>query len=413
MTLQERRGWLMVASLFLVLLLVFGGGYNTVPVFLPALLRAFPAWSHQRVSILPSVLAVSAGVSVLPVGWLIDRVEARIVMVFGVLAAALSFMVASRADALAPLIAAYLVLGVGISAGTVLPASFVVANWFTERRGAAMGLAISGSTVGGMVTTLAGGFVIRHWGWRAAYVALGLPMIVIAAPLILLTVRSRPPGTVRLTVAQAAEKLAGFEARAALHTRSFWMIVIANFCFAFAAAGTLIHMVTHLEGIGYSNADAALATSLIFGFAAVGKVVMGLLADRVTARRSLMITFLVQAAGIALVFPARHAAVAAIFVVIYGLSVAAPLMLLPLLTAESLGLKRFGLLAGLAGLAQTSGAALGQLVVGRIFDQTQSYVAAFELAIVINLLGALAACACKSYAAEREIVESAAAPASA
>ena len=36
MTLRERRGWWMVASLFLVLLLVFGGGYNTVPVSLPA-----------------------------------------------------------------------------------------------------------------------------------------------------------------------------------------------------------------------------------------------------------------------------------------------------------------------------------------------------------------------------------------
>src|SRR6516164_1842144 len=100
MTTQERRRWLMVASLFLVLLLVFGGGYNTVPVFLPALLRAFPGWSHQRVSILPSVLAASAGLSVFPVGWLIDRVEARVLMVAGGLAAGLSFMIASQADSL-------------------------------------------------------------------------------------------------------------------------------------------------------------------------------------------------------------------------------------------------------------------------------------------------------------------------
>ncbi len=205
MTLQERHGWLMVASLFLVLLLVFGGGYNTVPVFLPALLRAFPGWSHQRVSILPSVLATSAGISVLPVGWLIDRVEARVVMVIGALSAGLAFLIASQSDALTPMIAAYLLLGVGISAGTVLPASFVIANWFTARRGVAMGVANSGSTVGGMVMTLVAGFAIRHWGWRVAYRAIGLPMIVVAVPLILLAVRSRPLGTVRLTVAQAAE----------------------------------------------------------------------------------------------------------------------------------------------------------------------------------------------------------------
>ena len=64
-------------------------------------------------------------------------------------------------------------------------------------------------------------------------------------------------------------------------------------------------------------------------------------------------------------------------------------MLLPLLTAESLGLKRFGSISGLTGLAQTFGAALGPLVSGRIFDLTNSYTTAFELCIVVNLLGRL------------------------
>jgi MFS family permease len=399
MTPQERRGWLMVASLFLVLLLVFGGGYNTVPVFLPALLRAFPSWSHQRVSILASALAASAGLSVVPVGWLIDRIEARIVMVAGALAAGAAFLIASRANALAPLIAAYLLMGFGIAAGTVLPASLVIANWFTTRRGIAMGLANSGSTTGGMVMTLAAGFFIRHWGWRAAYLLIGLPMIAIAAPLIAIAVRSRPPGSVRLRVAQSAETLPGYEIRPALATRSFWMIVIANFCFAFAATGTAIHMVAHLEHVGYSAANAALAMSLIFGFAAIGKILMGLLADRLTARRALALDFAIQAAGIALVFAVQNVIIAPLFIVVYGLTVAAPLMLLPLLTAESLGLKRFGFIAGLAGLAQACGAAIGPLVSGRIFDITNSYASAFELFVAISLIGAIVALGCKPYAA--------------
>jgi MFS family permease len=412
MTTQERRRWFMVASLFLVLLLVFGGGYNTVPVFLPALLRAFPGWSHQRVSILPSVLAASAGLSVFPVGWLIDRVEARVLMVAGGLAAGLSFMIASQADSLTTLTAAYLLLGVGISAGTVLPAAYVIANWFNARRGMAMGIAYSGSTVGGMVMTLIAGWFIRNQGWRIAYRAIGLPMIVVAVPLIAVAVRSRPGGARSIVTAAPAE-LPGFDASTALHTRSFWMIVLANFFFAFSAAGSLIHMVTHLERIGYRNEQAALATSLIFGCAALGKVLLGLLADRITARRALLLTFCVQAAGISLVFAAATTLMAGVFVVVYGLSVAAPLMLLPLLTAESLGLKRFGLLVGYAGVAQTVGAALGPLVAGRIFDQSGSYTSAFELFIVINLLGAVAAWTCRSYEQAREGFASAPLPASA
>jgi len=67
MTQRERRGWFIVAAMFVTLVLVFGSGYDTVPVFLPALLRGFPKWSRAEVSLLPSVLALSAGISVLPV----------------------------------------------------------------------------------------------------------------------------------------------------------------------------------------------------------------------------------------------------------------------------------------------------------------------------------------------------------
>jgi MFS family permease len=401
MTHQERRGWFIVVSLFFILLLVFGGGYNTVPVLLPALLKAFPHWSRQRVSILPSVLAASAGVSVLPVGWLIDRVEARLVMALGALSVGGAFLLASHSNSLTPMIIVYLLVGVGIAAGTVLPGALVLANWFNERRGMAMGIANAGSTTGGMVMTLVAGYAIARWGWRAAYLTLALPMLFIAVPLVLLMIRSRPPGTVKMTVAQAAETLEGFEAGPALHTRSFWLIVIAQFCFAFAATGTAIHMVAHLEGLGYSASRAALAMSLIFGFAAIGKVIMGFMADRLTARTTLGLCFLVQAIGTALVFLAGNAAIVVLFVVVYGLTVAAPLMLLPLVTAESLGLKRFGFIAGMTGLAQTFGAAIGPLVAGRIFDVTGSYTAAFELFIIINLVGAVAAFACRSYAAER------------
>lgn len=396
---NERRGWFIVASLFILMLLVFGGGYNTTPVFVPALLRGFSTWSHQRVSLLPSLLATSVGISVLPVGWLIDRVETRVLIVVGSLMAGCGLLIASEANTFAPFVVAYLMLGCGIAAGTALPTAYVVANWFEARRGTAMGIAIAGSTIGGMVMTLIAGYAIRHWGWRAAYVTVALPMITIAVPLVLISVRSRPPGKGKLSAAETASALDGYEVSEAVRTRSFWLIAAANFCFAFSATGTLIYMVSHLEGVGYSQAHAALAISLIFGVAALGKIVMGLLADRMMARRALALDFVIQAVGIALVFQVGRPAGIAFFVFTYGISVAAPLSLLPLLVAESMGLKRFGLIGGLEGLAQTSGAAVGPLLSGLIFDATKSYASAFELFILINLVGAVCAFACRPHIA--------------
>jgi MFS family permease len=413
MTQQERRGWYMVASLFATLLIIFGGGYNTVSVLVPALLKGFPNWSRAQVSLLPSVLALSAGLGVIPIGWLLDRFEARIVMIVGALACGGAFLVASQVNSLAPMIAVYLVLGVGISAATVLPAALVIANWFEARRGLAMGIAISGTTVGGMVMTLGASHVIQGWGWRAAYVALGTPMIVVAIPLVALTVRSRPTDAKTMTVAQGAEMLEGFETSEAVSTRSFWLIALANFCFGFAAAGAVVHMIAYLEGVGYRPASAALAMSLFFGVAAIGKVVMGMLADRLTARIALATAFMITAAGFSLIFAVAHVAVLATFIVLVGAAAAAPLVLLPLIVAESLGRKRYGFIAALTGGAGTVGATVGPVVAGHIFDVTGSYTGAFELFILLDLVGAIAAFACQSYAASSLPLQSAAAPASA
>ena len=68
MTQRERRGWVIVASLFAALFLIAGSGANTFGIFLPVLLKAFPHWSRAKVALLPSALFFSWGVTVIPVG---------------------------------------------------------------------------------------------------------------------------------------------------------------------------------------------------------------------------------------------------------------------------------------------------------------------------------------------------------
>ena len=62
-------------------------------------------------------------------------------------------------------------------------------------------------------------------------------------------------------------------------------------------------------------------------------------------------------------------------------------MLIPLLTAECLGLKRFGAIAGVAGVFNTLGAFIGPVMLGKIFDATGSYSGAFQICFVLSILG--------------------------
>jgi len=355
-----------------------------------------------------AALPLSAGLSAPLVGWLLDRVEARIVMVAGTVLTATAFLIASRVDSFGALFGAYVMLGVGIGGATLLPCSLVIANWFGTRRGLALGLAFAGTSLGGALMTMVGSQAIKYGGWRTGYVALAIPMFVIVIPLIIIVVRTRPPQAEGVSVSQASDALPGFELREAFRTRSFWTIATAQFFFAAVAAGAGLHLITYLTELGYTPSFAAGIMSIGFVFAGAGKLGMGMFADRVSARIALSINFLLAGVGMMLIFGAARIAVLVPFVLIFGLTLGAPLVLVPMLVAESLGLKRFGSIGGIAGVFNTIGAFVGPVGAGKIYDMTGSYVPAFEVFVVMCVLGAVASYATMSFESEQERVASAA-----
>jgi len=88
----------------------------------------------------------------------------------------------------------------------------------------------------------------------------------------------------------------------------------------------------------------------------------------------------------------------AVVILTFGVAAGAPVALLPLLLAESLGRRRYGMLGALTGVAGTIGGTAGPVIARRIFDITGGYAGAFELFILANVIGALAAFVCQSYA---------------
>ena len=67
----ERQPWIIATSLFISLFFLWGGGYNTAPIFLAALLKAF-GWSHGRVSWITGGLSLAIGGTVPNPGALLE-----------------------------------------------------------------------------------------------------------------------------------------------------------------------------------------------------------------------------------------------------------------------------------------------------------------------------------------------------
>jgi MFS family permease len=165
-------------------------------------------------------------------------------------------------------------------------------------------------------------------------------------PLLLIFVRTRPVGAASQSVAERADALPGYEVREALRTRTFWMLVVAQLSYGLAVGGTFHHLVAFLEGLSYSLHSATLVVSIVLGMAAVGKAAMGALGDRIGGKNALAIGFAMIAAGVFILLNARQAAMLVLWLIVVGIAGAAPVALVPMVTAETLGLRRFGTLFG-------------------------------------------------------------------
>ena len=394
MTKEQSRSWMLVASLFVALAIVWGVGYDIIGVFFHPLHKQY-GWDRTHLSLLAASLSIAYGISLPLVGWMLDHVDARVVIGFGAATVGLAMAVASRADSLTMLLASYFLLGIGTAAASIMPASFVIANWFGDRRGTALGLATAGVPVGEWTMTLVASYSIVLSGWRTAYLILALPLFLIVVPLVWFTVRTRPHSeTASKTIHEPTNALSGLEVREALRTRAFWMVSLQWFFYTAGTAVMIVHGVPYLEGLGYSQTMAAKVWGFALGSTVIGRPLMGVVADRVGCRNALFFNCIGTALSALLLLGASHIILFVMFFIFFGLLLAGPVITLPMLQAETLGLKRFGALSGLTNLGFSLGLGLGPVVAGRLFDLTGSYSIAFVTGAVSTGCAGIATLLC-------------------
>ncbi|HLI79901.1 MAG TPA: MFS transporter [Candidatus Binataceae bacterium] len=402
MNTKEARGaWLIVGVLFISWFTVWGGGANTGAVFFTPVLNHF-GWTRARLSGGYAASALSAGVFGLVVGWLLDRVDARSVMVGGVAIVAGGYMLLTRTHTFPQFFGCNLLLGIGYVACTGIPCSLVLANWFNARRGLAMGIALAGASVGGAVMTPITNWAISAHGWKFGYFVVAAPMILIAIPLLIAFVRTRPPTEIAserpsAEPAPAPVELPGLEIGEALRSRSMWLITLVQFLFASLFAGLGQHIIAYLIDIGYSRDTAASVLSMLFVFTTIGSLLSGPMADRVNARLATAATWFLTAVAVFALLDASHFPALMVYAVLVGAVGGAFGVLLPLLMLESLGIKRFGSLMGIAGFLSTLGYAAGPVITGWFHDRFASYVGALWMFIALSILCVVACLACRPW----------------
>jgi MFS family permease len=381
---NQKNRWAMAAVLFVTMFLIWGP-INASSVFFLPVVQHF-GWSRAFFSLLVATAPLAAGFSSPAIGSLMDRYGERTIMTIGAGMVGLSFLALSRADSAVAFFVVFLVLGVGVTASTIIPAALLITSWFGEQRGTAFGIAFAGIPLGGTGIAIVASQVVKHGGFRAGYIAMGIPILLLVVPLLAVFVRT--PEAEDTDAAQLApgESMPGLEVREALRSRSFWMIAIAEVLFAAAGVGLRVHLVPLLTGLRYSPTLAAGVLSATFVFSSIGTFAAGRVADKLGGRSTLGLAFIASGAGMAALLGASHAMAVAAFILIFGLTAETPAAIFPMVVAESLGVKRLGTLLGLLALCRTCGFAFGPVIAGRMFDRSGTYTGALVVFVALEVI---------------------------
>ena len=402
-------GWIVVAVAFVTM----GIGVNARTVFsllFPPILDEF-SWPRGLTAGAFSFGFLASGILGPILGRLIDRRGPRAVMLLGV-------VMVGAGLGLAPLVTApwhlYLTLGVLVAGGTVCLGytghALFLPNWFVRRRGLAIGIAFSGVGVGSIVILPWMQRLIEGFGWRSACLAMAALVVVVLAPLNLLT-RRRPEdlgllpdgdraleagaraGRHPANVVDHAWASVDWTLARAMRTARFWWVSVGFFGGLWAWYAVQVHQTKYLIEIGFAPGVAAYALGFVGFTGIVGQIALGHLSDRIGREWVWTLACAGFVISYALLLMMREQPTAALLYLMvaaqgalgYGLA-----SVFGAIPAEIFQGRHYGMIFGTLSLTSIIGGATGPWLAGALHDHTGDYVLAFWLSIGASVVSAVA-----------------------
>jgi len=358
-------------------------------VFIRPLQMEF-GWSRAQVALAATVINLTVMVLSPIQGWLVDRFGARWVVLPSLVAFAASLMALYALPRNLELFYAawslVVVSGVGLLPGGYLR---VVGTWFDQRLGLAMGLANAGIGLGNILVPLIATAVIAAYGWRWAYVTLGLIVLCIVTPVCCVWLRERPSaGTEASPDAEVAKRFRIATYKMAIKTPAFGIVTAAYFLLGLINTALISQQTPLLIDAGMTPQKAAFVQSLFGLFLLLGRLAAGALLDRVFAP-FVMIAVCVGGASACLIYSTGpHGEVVFLAAALLGLLVGAEFDVLGYLVRRYFGSGAFGKTYGAIFAVFQLGGALGAAAFAYSHAASGGYRQGLYAAVLVLLTSA-------------------------
>lgn len=386
-----RYGWVIVAAGALITCVAFGAMF-ALPVYLQPMADD-TGWTRAGISGAMTVGFIVMGVAGFGWGTLSDRIGARPVVLIASILLGCGLFLASRATELLHFQLAYGGL-IGAAGGAYFaPLISTTLAWFDKNRSLAVSLVSIGAGVAPMIVTPLASVLIETYGWRSAMlmVAIGAWAILIPASFLI----RRAPQVAAVAPAPDSTVAAPRPASpfAALRTPQFAVLALVFFLCCGAHSGPIFHTVSYAMICGAS----ALAAASIYSVEGVaglfGRLIFGLLADRIGVKRVIIGGLVLQAVGIYAYIYVTQLTEFYMLAAVLGMAYGGVMPLYSVLARDYFEPQVMGMVLGGITMTSSIGMAFGPVGGGWIFDTFGDYHWLYVSSAAIGVAAAVMALA--------------------
>ncbi len=374
--------------------------FYVFPVVMEAIRDEF-AISLTAVTATILVWGLCGAVTSPAMGAVIERWGSRRVLVMGTVLQAVSFVVVALAQSIEQVYVGFGLAALSLCANTYIAVSDAVCVLFERERGKAMGLAMLGLGVGGLVVpnvTLR----LLGLGWHTVYwiyAAVALVMV----PVIWWGMQAVDPAGASSNSADAtdatdATKATGAAGKKAdpqsaapllgnmglLRTRSFWGLALGDGLTGLIFSFFTVHFVAFSTESGIEAATAALVFGLFLFLAAPGTVVIGIMADRYSVRSLTLLCYGLPVLLVPALFGLPNLLLLGLFALVPGFLAGGRAAIFPLAIGYSYGAGNVARVFGWLNVAFLVGMAIGPMLSGILHDRSGNYQSSFWAAWIVG-----------------------------
>jgi OFA family oxalate/formate antiporter-like MFS transporter len=387
------RWWRVVGGLMMNLAL---GSLYAWSVFVAPLEKEF-GWKRADTSMVFTWAVVVFAISFIIAGRLQDKLGPFKVSMVGCILLTVGFLACAKTDSLTYLILCFgVIVGIGNGFGYATPIP-VMAKWFPDKRGLAVGLAVAGYGGGSAIFgPMANLWLIPTYGWRTTFTVLGAVFFVMTLLGAFLLKNPpagyRPPGWTPAPASKAAATTHDFTPGQMLRTPAFYFMWIAYALGTSAGLMVISQLVPFAKSVGI--AGAALSTlTLVIGATgnASGRILSGWMSDALGRLNVLRLMIGISAVAMPILYlTGSNVALLYVMVFVVYWCYGTQLSVNASTTSDFWGTKNAGINYGLLFTSWGVAGIIGPRIGGKLFDINKDYKAAFYTAGVLAVVALLA-----------------------